>query len=286
VTEPNALLAVDIGNSRTKVGRFDLGDFTAAGDPPKTLPMPVRTVLIPASSRQTDSLPGEMKPDFGGEPLATLVDDLSGPARWFTSSVHRPSLDRLSRWIADRRRGDGVVTLDAGDFPLVLDVENPERVGIDRLAAATAADRLREPGEPAVIVDLGTAVTVDLLSADGIFRGGAILPGVAMSARALFEQTDQLPQSDMVRLDDPPPPPLGRDTAAAIRSGLYWGAVGAVGELVDRLGRTIEACPAVFLTGGAAPSIAEHFGSRGRYVPDMVLRGVALVAYRRLTTDA
>ena len=93
---------------------------------------------------------------------------------------------------------------------------------------------MRPPGRPAVVIDVGTAITVDLVSAEGAFLGGAILPGIAMSARALHEFTDLLPLVDMSELAAPPPA-LGDSTEAAMRSGLFWGAVGAVRQLIEQL---------------------------------------------------
>ena len=86
--------------------------------------------------------------------------------------------------------------LAAGDLPLEVRLERPDMVGIDRLVDAVAVNRLRDAGRPAVIVDVGTAITVDLVSADGAFLGGAILPGIQMSARAMHEFTDLLPLVD------------------------------------------------------------------------------------------
>ena len=97
-------------------------------------------------------------------------------------------------------------------------------VGIDRLVDAVAVNRLREPGRAAVIVDVGTAITVDLVAADGAFLGGSILPGLAMSARAMHEFTDLLPLVDVSELSEPPPA-LGTATEEAMRSGLFWGTV-------------------------------------------------------------
>jgi type III pantothenate kinase len=107
-------------------------------------------------------------------------------------------------------------------------------VGIDRLLDAVAANRLRHPAAPAVVVDVGTAITVDLVAADGSFQGGAILPGIAMSARALHAFTDLLPLVDVRELSSPPPP-LGTSTVAALQSGLFWGAVGAIRQLLEIL---------------------------------------------------
>src|SRR6185295_3956598 len=112
-------------------------------------------------------------------------------------------------------------------------VEEPARVGIDRLLAALAANHLRRPERAAIVADLGTAITVDLLSENGTFEGGAILPGIGMSSRALAEQTDALPRV-AIEPSQGTPTSLGKSTEAAIRSGLYWGTIGAMSELIGR----------------------------------------------------
>ena len=140
--------------------------------------------------------------------------------------------DRLARRASARRTA--ITLLAAGDLPLEVRLERPDMVGIDRLVDAVAVNRLREPGRPAVIVDVGTAITVDLVSADGAFLGGAILPGIQMSARALHEFTDLLPLVDVSELTAPPPA-LGTATESAMESGLFWGAVGAIRQLIEQL---------------------------------------------------
>jgi type III pantothenate kinase len=151
---------------------------------------------------------------------------------------------------------------------------------MDRLASAVAVNRLRDPARPAIVIDLGSAITVDLVSAAGEFLGGAILPGIGMSARAMHQFTDLLPLSAMTELTDPPPA-LGTSTAAAMRSGVYWGAVGAMRELVARLSQGRDV-PQVFLTGGAAPSVAELIsnadGQPAVYVEHLTLAGIAIAA--------
>ena len=154
-------------------------------------------------------------------------------------------------------------------------MEHPDQVGIDRLAGAAAVNRLRDPARPAIIIDAGSAITVDLITADGIFRGGAILPGIGMSARALNQFTDLLPRIPMDELAEPHPA-LGTSTIEAIRSGLYWGAVGAMRELVARLSEPLNAKPEIFLTGGAAPSVAAVFDPAAHHVDHLVLSGIAL----------
>jgi type III pantothenate kinase len=124
---------------------------------------------------------------------------------------------------------------------------------------------------------MGTAVTVDLISPDGAFLGGAIMPGIGLSARALHEFTDLLPLLDMPELAEPPPA-LGTATLKALRSGIYWGAVGGVRQLIELLARQIEGSPQVYLTGGAAPAVAALLAESGQYVEHLTLAGIALTA--------
>jgi type III pantothenate kinase len=174
------------------------------------------------------------------------------------------------------------------DVPLPIRVEAPERVGIDRLLAALTANHLRQQDRPAVVIDLGTAITVDLVSAQGEFCGGAILPGFALSARALAEQTDALPLVSFVA-EDQEPAPVGKSTVGAIESGLYWGAVGAIRELICQYTAAAVPPPDVFLTGGAAERVAARLSTdektsspgferpiNARHVDSLVLSGIAL----------
>jgi type III pantothenate kinase len=101
------------------------------------------------------------------------------------------------------------------------------------------------------------------------------LPGIGLSARALHEFTDLLPLIDVSELIEPPSA-LGTDTEAAMRSGLFWGAIGAIRQLVEQLGRQVNDTPEIFLTGGAAPAVAQLLGSHARYVPHLTLAGIAL----------
>jgi type III pantothenate kinase len=163
---------------------------------------------------------------------------------------------------------------------MTIRVDEPARVGIDRLVAALAADRLRRPNRAAIVVDLGSAITVDLVDADGAFCGGAILPGIAMSVRALAEHTDALPHVPMDHLDHQPAV-IGKSTVPAIQSGIYWGTVGAVRGISAEMSRGLSAAPDMFLTGGASAGVARLIAaeSEGRvhHVPHLVLAGIALV---------
>ncbi|HUT11886.1 MAG TPA: type III pantothenate kinase [Thermoguttaceae bacterium] len=255
---PFPLIAVDIGNARTKLGRFD----GPAGD---GLPEPVSTFTFDDRQPQWDRL---------GEWLESI------PPRdvpWWIGSVNRPATTQLLDWLRTHRQDDPLTLLAADDLPITAAVERPDMVGIDRLLSAVAANRLRRRDRPAVVADLGSAITVDLVSADGVFQGGAILPGIAMSARAMYEFTDLLPLIEMSELAEPPPA-LGTSTVAAMRSGLFWLAVGAIRELIGQFCREFAAEPEVFMTGGAGPSVAALIGRHARYVPHLTLAGIALAA--------
>jgi type III pantothenate kinase len=147
---------------------------------------------------------------------------------------------------------------------------NPEKLGIDRLVNAYAACRLF--GGPALVVDIGTAVTWDAVSAQGEFLGGAIAPGPGTMARTLKEHTAALP---LVKLKKRPRS-LGGDTRECIESGLYWGTVGMIKELVGRISREAKHNPRVVFTGGLGPLFAPEFrGCRADVL--LTLKGIDLL---------
>ncbi len=256
------LIAVDIGNARIKLGQF-------AGGCASGLPEPRRTLPLVGRAPDLDAI-GPWLGDLAENELA-----------WWIASVNRPATSRLIDWLGENRPADPFTLLAAGDLPLVVRLERPDMVGIDRLVDAAAVNRLRQPNCRAVIVDVGTAITVDLVGADGAFLGGAILPGIEMSARALHEFTDLLPLVDVFDLDAPPPA-LGTSTESAMESGLFWGALGAIRELIEHLHKipVDQHCrrPEVFLTGGAGARVAELLGPDVRYTPNLTLSGIALAA--------
>lgn len=257
------LIAVDIGNSATKIGLF-------LSCPASGLPTPSWTLQYPT---------GELPPEGLLDKLAAAAQQLN----WRVVSVQRKAQVQLSAWIAAHRPTDPHRIYQQPELPIAVRVDFPERVGRDRLAAAIAANRLRTPGAPAIVIGAGTAVTVDLVSTGGAFEGGAILPGFRMSAEALARAADLLPLT-LLEPQAEPPPAVGKNTAAAIRSGLFWGAVGAVRELVGQYRQQLhsqapETPPAeLFLTGGDLARFAPLLGSGARFVPGLALAGVAISA--------
>ncbi|MBX9788414.1 MAG: type III pantothenate kinase [Pirellulales bacterium] len=263
------LIAVDIGNSRMKFGLFvDAAARAKSTAQTSPLPEPARTLYLAQHDGDVEQLHG-------------WLDDFAvADADWWIASVNRPAATRLIDWLRDQRATPRTRLLYSGDLPLAVELPRPDMVGIDRLLGAVAANALREPSRPAAIVHLGSAITVNFVSASGAFCGGAILPGIAMSARALHEFTDLLPLVELEQLADPPSA-LGTSTPHAIESGVFWGAIGAARELIARLGNDTAVAPQVFLTGGAAASVASLLAPDASYLPHLVLSGVAL-AVRQL----
>lgn len=175
------------------------------------------------------------------------------------------------------------VIQDYRRIPIEHSLDFPERTGIDRLLNACAAKHYSPGTRPLIIVDSGTATTVDLMTADGIFRGGSILPGLRLSARALHDYTARLPLLDVDESILTMPQVPGTNTTDAILSGLFLGQLGAVREIVQRLQialrqqwqETREA--GIIVTGGGGRQIAGHL-PESRYIDSLALCGLATLA--------
>ncbi len=254
------LLAVDIGNSRMKLGLFETLDRGT-----NRLPGPSKTMELSTLDEPFDELISWVLPHA----IETIA--------WRLGTVNLLGSTRLIAWLRERDATRQLTMLARDDLPLEVDLERPDMVGVDRLLAAVAVNHLRSANSPAVIVDMGTAITVDLVSASGVFRGGAIWPGIGMAARALHEFTDLLPHVDIASLPEAPAA-LGTSTVNAMQSGLYWGAIGGVKELVARLAEEIGQTPEVFVTGGAAKDITGLINSQAEYIPNLVLSGIVLAS--------
>ena len=277
------LLAIDVGSSRVKLGWYPPSAACTAAQKPGALPiaeprlpLPVETLVVPHHG----ALHGEERTE-----LQRWLDQLgAGQPRCFLASVHPQATAAVLEVLQDYAVAQPY-RLGVEELAIEVRVEQPERVGVDRLLNALAANRLREPQRPAIVADLGTASTVDFIAADGAFEGGAILPGIAISAAGLHSGTAALPQLALEALLDVPPKVIGKSTSSAIASGLYWGTVGAVRELVQRMSQPCDVPPQVFVTGGDAPRLAaELFGDEGtaRHIPHLVLAGIYLAAQELL----
>ncbi len=195
----------------------------------------------------------------------------------------RPS---ACRRIADALGGARPLFQAPRDFraPIENACVPPENVGLDRLFNAAAA--VSRHGLPAIVVDVGTAVTVDRVDPPGVFRGGAIAPGVRLAFEALQRGAELLPL--VTPAPGQVPEALGTDTVPAIQSGVVRGLAGLVDRLVDDLaaGLAASGVPRVVLTGGDAPLLLPLLSCVPRYDADLTLHGIALGARRRARPEA
>jgi type III pantothenate kinase len=147
---------------------------------------------------------------------------------------------------------------------------NPHEVGADRVAGAIGAT-LRRPGQNVIVVDCGTATTLDVLTANGDYLGGAILPGVGISVETLAGRTAKLPTVEITR----PVTALGRSTIESIQSGVYHGQAGAIRRLVDEISReSFGNAPRIVLGTGGFARLFEGEGLFDDIVPELVLLGL------------
>jgi type III pantothenate kinase len=154
--------------------------------------------------------------------------------------------------------------------------ENPGDVGADRIVNAVAA--FEQYGGPCIVVDFGTATTLDAITAKGEYLGGAIAPGIGISAEALFQRAAKLPRVDVTR----PKAVIGRNTVASIQAGLFYGYQGLVGEIVRRMKAELGGEAVVVATGGLSHLILAEADFVKHVDPLLTLTGLRLLHERNL----
>ena len=196
----------------------------------------------------------ENSPNFQQLDLGLREDPLDEGTEWLISSVQDEQLSFLHQWLRENRPNDSVRVLSQRDIRMPVEVDEPEKVGLDRLCNALAATCLTKRNEPVLIVDIGSAATLDVVSGDGRFLGGAIMPGFRASAFALQSVSHCLPVIEADNLRFPAYP--GRNTVAAIEAGLFWGMVGAIRQFLAFAQEGHEHA-LLLLTGGDAFPVLE-----------------------------
>jgi len=156
--------------------------------------------------------------------------------------------------------------------------DNPREVGPDRIANAVAARSLY--GVPAIVVDFGTALVFDAISAEGDYLGNAIAPGPRISAEALFHAAARLPRVEL----EAPPRPIGRNTVASLQAGLFYGYLGLLEGMLTRFQRELGGKAHVIATGDLAETFARHTGLIESVDPYLTLRGLWLIYRLNLPT--
>jgi len=254
------LLALDLGNTNITIGLFRAGALVgtrrAATNPRATAD---EFELLLGGLLQLD---GISLADVDAISLASVVPSL-------TVAVERTAA----------RRGQSLLVATAGSVPLAIRVDRPDDVGADRLVNALAAARLY--GTPAVVVDFGTATTLDCVALDGAYVGGAIAPGLELGLEALATRTAKLPRIDLVAPDRA----IGRNTVQAMQAGTVFGYQALAAGLLERVRAELAGSNGVepsgvkaILTGGlsAAPWVRSLRGIDA-IDPELTLKGLAIL---------
>jgi type III pantothenate kinase len=239
-------VVADIGNTRIKWGRCSPDAVTAT-----------------ASMPPDDEIAWQTQFDAWRIALGS---------QWVIAGVDPVRRDDLASWLSQRGQQVRVVT-HPRELPLRTLLQEPEKAGIDRLLDAVAANRRRTPGRGVMIVDAGSAVTVDWLDVTGAFAGGAILPGFRLMAKALHDYTALLPHIEVP--GDVPAVP-GVATIPAMEAGIFWSVAGGIRAMMHEYMRRVEDID-IFLTGGDAP-LLQRVLSNATLWPEMTLEGLRWTA--------
>jgi type III pantothenate kinase len=247
------LLALDVGNTNTVVGLFSGEELRGNW----------------RLTTQTDQTADEI-----GMWLRQLLQwEHVAPADLIAVAVSSvvPPMDPRIREGARRYLGLAPFFVEPGiRTGMPLRVEAPQELGADRLCDAVAA--FSEYGGPCVVVDFGTAVTWEVVSADGEYLGGAIAPGPGITADALGGRTAKLPRVAMA----PPPRVIGKGTVDSIQSGLFYGYLGLVEGVTRRIIAELGGAK-VISTGGFAEAFADHTECIDHVERDLTLNGLRLL---------
>lgn len=253
------LIAVDIGNSNITLGLFLKG---------------VEQSVESVPGKSEKKLAQVIKTLWQKIPIAKRSKEKKRDGVIVASSV-KPTWTKLVKDIVRQTTGKKVLLIGKDiPFPMNLSIKEPDKIGADRVLSAAAAYAVTE--QAVVVADFGTAVTIDLVDDRGIFVGGVIFPGFEIGAAALKRNTAQLPEVTVTK----PKWPFGQDTAEAINCGLYYSAVSTLQEVIRRYAEVIGTWPRTVITGSAAALIKDDCDFIDSYVPNLVLKGIAL-AYQK-----
>lgn len=247
------LMVADIGNTDTVIGIYD-GDrlqfhwrLSSAGRTSDEQSIFFNGLLASA---------GRSPQDIDGAVIASVV----------------PRAERVWRDAITACTGITPYVIGEGGHPYMkIELDRPDEVGADRIVNSVAA--VEKYGAPVISVDLGTAITFDVVSADGAYLGGAIAPGLGSSVETLFSRTAKLPQVDLVR----PERAIGKNTAQAIQSGIIFGYVGLVDSLVERIFGELGTRTRVVATGGHSSLVARDSLTITDVEPWLTLDGLYII---------
>jgi type III pantothenate kinase len=258
------LLAVDVGNTQTHIGVFERErlehEWRASTNP----------------SRTADELAL-----LFGEFLSFVDLSFSRQITGVAISSVVPRITQELREMTYRYFGFPAVVVEPGiRTGIAVATDSPRDVGADRIANAVAAHDLF-PDEDVVVVDFGTAITVDAVSKKGEYLGGAIAPGIDTAASALFESTAKIQRVELIT----PPTAIGKSTMTAVQSGIMYGTAAMVDGLIDRVVDELDGGARVVATGGLGPTIVELCRRLERFEPTLTLNGLRLIYERNSEVD-
>jgi type III pantothenate kinase len=252
------LLAVDVGNTGTDLGVFQEARLLA------------RWSISTDRSRTADELGTLLQNLLAGR--NRKIDEITSMA----VSCVVPPLESVLETVARRYLSVEPLFVAPGvktGMPILVD--NPQEVGADRIVNGVAAyDRV---GGSVIVVDFGTATTFDAISGKGEYLGGAIAPGLNISAQALFDATAKLPRIDLRRPDRA----IGRNTVASMQAGVVIGYLGLVQGLLEKMRQEMESSPRVIATGGLTSLLEPDLrGCVDEVDPDLTLTGLRILHER------
>lgn len=242
------LLVLNVGNSRLAVGVFEAGELTHVA----------RAAL---DEREKWS-------DFVQQAWARIAD-ADAPAV-AGASVNPAAMEAVEHLVT-QQTGQKVEWVGREiDLPIRVLTDPPSDTGVDRVVTVAAA--YEQLGKACVVIDAGTAITVNCCNDKGDFLGGAIAPGVEMQLKALHEKTAKLPEVTLAT----PQGVFGRSTPEAIRQGVFHGVRGMVKELLENYATELGSWPEAIATGGDAAKLFEGWELIHAISPDLILYGIAL----------
>jgi type III pantothenate kinase len=253
------LLAFDVGNTTIAIGLFRgrklvkswkiKTDSEKTGDEYGALLLNLMQVAGLAPGKVSGAIISSVVP-----PLTSAIEEMC----------------RIYFAVTARVVGPGLKT----GMPILY--ENPLEVGADRITAAVAA--FEKYGGPVIVLDFGTATTFDAVSAKGEYLGGAIAPGIRISAEALYLKTAKLPRIEIRK----PKRAIGRTTVSSMQSGLYFGYIGLVTRTIAEIRKELGKNAKVISTGGFGSQVAAEVPEIEAHEPDLVLEGLRIIHERNL----
>ena len=249
---PNVLLAIDVGNTETKLGAFDASGALAG------------TWRITTAPRRTADEYGILFSSFFSTAHFPIADVDAIVIGSVVPVIDRPLFEGCEKYFGVRP-----VAFTAGTQTIIpIRTDRPADVGADLVAAAIAAREL--VGAPSIAINFGTATTYGVVDADGAYAGVAIAPGLQVSLDALVGRTAKLPQVAL----HAPGTVIGRDTVTSIQAGIVYGAIGAAEAIVARIRAELGAPARVIATGGLATVVGRETAVIERIEPHLVLYGL------------